>query len=484
MAWSRRTRIVVTLGPASQTPEVLRGMLAGGADVVRLNFSHGTPDEHLRRLDTARRVAADLERPLGVLQDLPGPKLRIGALPGGAVDLAAGAEAVLTTNPRPALGEIPVAYAGLVADVRPGDRVFLQDGEVILLVREATDARVRCDVECGGRLREHAGLNLPGVRLSVPPVTADDLRHLDWGLAHGVDFVGLSFVESADDIAHVRALASARGAHPRLIAKIERRRALERIEEIVAAADGVMVARGDLAVETSIEEVPVVQKTIIGLCNASGKPVITATQMLESMIVHTRPTRAEAADVANAVFDGTDALMLSAETAVGAHPVEAVATMGAIAARAEAALPYDLILRERARERGAGTAEAIALAACEAAEAVGAAAIVASTDSGSTARRVSRFRPRRPIVAVTHTEATWRQLCLTWGVRPVLVAPMTDLDDLVARGVRSAVEVGAARPGDLVVVTAGFPLGRPGTTNFLKVVKVEAQHLPDQSGRR
>lgn len=477
MSWSRRTRIVVTLGPASQTPEVLRGILAAGADVVRLNFSHGTPDEHGQRLQTARRVAADLGRPMGVLQDLPGPKLRIGALPGSAVDLATGAGVVLTTEPHAAPGEIPVAYPHLVADLRPGHRIFLQDGELILLVREVVGLRVRCDVEAGGRLREHAGLNLPDVTLSVPALTDDDVRYLEWGVAHDVDFIGLSFVESAEDIGRVRTLAAARGARPRLIAKIERRRALDRIDEIVAAADGVMVARGDLAVETSIEEVPIVQKTIIGLCNRLGKPVITATQMLESMIVHTRPTRAEAADVANAVFDGTDALMLSAETAVGAHTVQAVTTMATIAARAEAALPYDLILRERARERGTDTGEAIALAACQAAEAVEAAAIVASTDSGSTARRVSRFRPRRPIVAVTHTKATWRQLCLTWGVRPVLVDPVSTLDELVDRGVRSAVEVGAARLGELVVVTAGFPLGRQGTTNFLKVVKVEEQHL-------
>ncbi|MBI3997518.1 MAG: pyruvate kinase, partial [Armatimonadetes bacterium] len=348
-----------------------------------------------------------------------------------------------------------------------------QDGELALVVREVEPSCVRCTVEAGGRLRQHAGVNLPGVRLSVPAMTDDDLRYVDWGIAQGVDFIGLSFVEGAADIEHARRLVAARGGTARLVAKIERATALEHIDEIVSAADAVMVARGDLAVETSIEEVPIVQKRIIGLCNRLGRPVITATQMLESMIEHPRPTRAEAADVANAVFDGTDALMLSGETAVGAHPVEAVATMAAIARKAEEALPYDLILRERGRERAAETGEAIALAACEAAEAVGAAAIVASTDSGSTARRVSRYRPRRPIVAVTHTPATRRQLTLVWGVRPALVEPVADLDSLVDRGVRAAKDLGVARPGDLVVVTAGFPLGRPGTTNFLKVVRVE-----------
>ncbi len=473
---THRTKIVVTLGPASDAPETVRSMLEAGASVVRLNFSHGTPEEHGRRLEGARNAAAALGSPLAVVQDLPGPKLRIGDLPGGAVTLAVGESVVLVTNGAGAGAGIPVAYRHLSDDVRPGHRIYLQDGEVALVVRAVAASRVQCVVECGGTLRAHAGLNVPGVRLSVPALTDDDLRYLEWGIAHDVDYVGLSFVEDPAELERARRLVAERGGKARLIAKIERRLALDRIEEIVAAADGVMVARGDLAVETSIEEVPVVQKSIIGLCNRLGKPVITATQMLESMMTHSRPTRAEAADVANAVFDGTDALMLSGETAIGAHPVAAVATMAAIALRAEAALPDHLLLRERRRERAAETGEAIALAACEAAEAVGAAAIVASTDSGSTARRVSRFRPRRPIVAVTHTPSTWRQLALVWGVRPALVDPVADLEALVARGVRAAVDLGVARLGDLVVVTAGFPLGRPGTTNFLKVVRIEPEH--------
>jgi pyruvate kinase len=419
--------------------------------------------------------------PLAVLLDLPGPKLRIGDLPGGAVTLVAGEPVVLVTDGVSTSGGIPVAYRRLPDDVRPGYRIYLQDGEVALVVRGVAPTRIQCVVECGGTLRAHTGLNVPGVSLSVPALTDDDLRFLEWGIAHDVDYFGLSFVEDPAEIERARRIVVERGGKARVIAKIERRLALDRIEEIVAAADGVMVARGDLAVETSIEEVPVVQKSIIGLCNRLGKPVITATQMLESMITHSRPTRAEAADVANAVFDGTDALMLSGETAIGAHPVAAVATMAAIAQRAEAALPDHLLLRERRRERAAETDEAIALAACEAAEAVGAAAIVASTDSGSTARRVSRFRPRRPIVAVTHTPSTWRQLALVWGVRPALVEPVADLDALVARGVRAAVDLGVARLGELVVVTAGFPLGRPGTTNFLKVVRIEPEHMAGRS---
>jgi pyruvate kinase len=470
---TRRTKIIATLGPASETPEVLHGMLAAGADVVRLNFSHGTGDEHLRRLEMARRVAADRSAPLAVLQDLPGPKLRIGTLPGGSITLASGQDVVLATDGATGEGIIPVAYQHLADDVQAGHRIFLQDGELALVVRGVAGRRVQCTVESGGQLRDHAGLNLPGVRLSVPAVTEDDMRCLEWGIAHQVEFVGLSFVEDPGEIEQVRRLIAGRGGVSRLVAKIERRRALDCIDLIVAAADAVMVARGDLAVETSIEEVPLVQKSIIGLCNRLGKPVITATQMLESMIVHPRPTRAEAADVANAVFDGTDALMLSGETAIGAHPVEAVATMATIAERAETALPYEQLLREREQERTDEPSEAIALAACQAAEAIGAAAIIAATDSGSTARRVARLRPRRPIIAITHTPLTWHQLALTWGVRPVLVESVGEIDALVARGVRAAVDLGVARSGDQVVVTAGVPTGRPGTTNFLKVVKVE-----------
>jgi pyruvate kinase len=473
MSTARRTKIVATLGPASESPDVIRQMLQAGMDVVRLNFSHGSVADHARRLAAARQACDECGATIAVLQDLPGPKLRIGALPGGSVTLAAGQDVVLTADGAPGPGVVPVAYHHLAVDVRPGHRIFLQDGELGLTVRTVEADRVACRVDAGGVLREHAGLNVPGVALSVPAFTDEDRRALDWGIAHGVDFVGLSFVESASEIERVRASIVERGAGCRLVAKIERRRALERIDEIVGASDAVMVARGDLAVESSIEEVPVVQKTIIGLCNRLGRPVITATQMLESMIVHARPTRAEAADVANAVFDGTDALMLSGETAIGAHPVETVATMAAIAERAEAALPYHILFSERARERTGETSGAIALAACEAAESIGAAAIVAATESGSTALRVSRLRPRRPIVAVTHRGETSRMLSLAWGVIPVLVGEVADLDALVARGVRCAIELGVARAGDQVVVTAGVPIGRPGSTNFLKVVKVD-----------
>jgi pyruvate kinase len=473
MSTTRRTKIVATLGPASEAPDRVLAMLRAGADVIRLNFSHGTVADHERRLAAARQACEQCGQTMAVLQDLPGLKLRIGSLPGGRATLAVGTDVALTPSADGAAGAIPVAYPHLLQDLEPGHRIFLQDGEIALTVRAVAADHLTCHVDAGGVLREHVGLNLPGIRLSAPGVTAEDQRALEWGIAHDVDYVGLSFIESASDIERARALVAERKGRCRLVAKIERRRALDRIDEIVAAADAVMVARGDLAVETSIDEVPVVQKSIIALCNRLGKPVITATQMLESMISHPRPTRAEAADVANAVFDGTDALMLSAETAIGQYPVESVATMATIAERAEGALPYHILFNERAREATGQTSEAIALAACQAADAIDAAAIVAATDSGSTALRVSRFRPRRPVVAVTHKARTSRMLALIWGVVPVLVGEIADLDTLVARGVRAAVELGVARSGDQVVVTAGVPIGRPGSTNFLKVVRVE-----------
>jgi pyruvate kinase len=474
MPTAGRTKIVATLGPASESPEIIGRMLDAGTDVVRFNFSHGTPEDHDRRLAVARQEAAARGVPLAALQDLPGPKLRVGTLTGGHLVLTAGQEVVLGPDAAgPGEDVIPIAYPHLADDLREHDRIFLQDGELALIVRRIERPRIRCVVESGGILRQHTGLNLPGVRLSAPAVTDDDLRLLEWGLARDVEFVALSFVESAAEIEQVRRVVAERGRRCHVVAKIERRLALERIDEIVAAADAVMIARGDLAVETSIEEVPVVQKSIIALCNRLGRPVITATQMLESMIRGPRPTRAEAADVANAVFDGTDAVMLSGETAIGAYPVEAVATMAAIAERAETGLAYEMLFAARARERIRTTSDAIALAACQAAQAVDAAAIVAATESGSTARRVSRLRPNRPIVAVTHAAQTWRQLALVWGVRPVLVPEVRDIDALVDEAARAAKALGVVVPGNLVVVTAGVPIGQTGTTNFLKVITIE-----------
>ncbi|MDQ7829601.1 MAG: pyruvate kinase [Armatimonadota bacterium] len=474
----RQTKIVATLGPACTAPDVLRALLEAGLDVARLNFSYGTPDDHLRALEALCAAEAETGRRVAVLQDLPGPKLRTGRLPCGSLLLRPGDVVRLAATPQASGdGVIPVHYPALSQDVRPGHRIYLQDGEIVLEVVAVEAATVAGRVVHGGTLRQHAGINLPGVPLSVPTVTEEDFRHLDLGLAQRVDYVALSFVEGPEDLHRVRAYIDRRGGGARLVAKIERRRALERIDEIIEAADAVMVARGDLAVETAPEEVPVLQKRLIAACHRRGRPVITATQMLESMIVHPRPTRAEATDVANAVFDGTDALMLSGETAIGAYPVEAVRTMARIAEHAEGAVPPEVVQRWREQALRDGlaardTAEAIALAAVQAAEALGAAAIVAATTSGSTALRVARFRPRRPILGVTTVEATLRRLRLVWGVHPVLVPEIPDLDALVAAAVEAAKREGFVRRGDDIVVTAGYPMGRPGTTNLLKVVRV------------
>ncbi|MBI4277951.1 MAG: pyruvate kinase [Armatimonadetes bacterium] len=479
--FQHRTKIVCTLGPASLASATLRGLIVAGMDVARLNFSHGTPEDHAAAIAAVQQAAGGVGQTVATLADLPGPKLRTGRLRGGRADLAEGQRVVLTTQPGEGdAGHIPVAYPHLATDLKPGDTVFLQDGEITLVVESMEDAGVACVVSGGGQLRQHAGINLPGIRLSVAAVTSEDYRHLQFAIEQGVDFVGLSFLESGDDILRVREWLRQRGMEVGLVAKIERRVAVERIDEIVQAADAVMVARGDLAVETSVEDVPVIQKEIIAICNRAGKPVITATQMLESMIEHPRPTRAEAADVANAVFDGTDALMLSGETAIGRHPVEAVAVMAQIARRAESALPYELLLRERARGTVPETAEAVASAACQAAATIGAAAIVACTHSGSTARRVARFRPRAPILGITPSERTLRQMCLSWGVFPVLTERARDIDEQVAQAAAAARRIGVARPGDSVIITAGFPVGVSGTTNFLKVVRIEDE--PDDSG--
>jgi len=468
----RQTKIVCTLGPATADRDALGGLLDAGMDVARFNLSYSTHTEHARILTLLREAASQRNTAVAVLFDLPGPKLRTGALPGGALDLATGASIRLVPDGSAAPDAVPCRYPALARDVRPGDRVLLQDGEIALEVQAVRGDEVVCAVRLGGRLRQHAGINLPGIRLSVPAVTAEDFAHLEFSLAQGADYVALSFVETAEDIHRVRRFVEERGVEVGLIAKIERRQAVEHSKEIIAAADAVMVARGDLAVETAPEDVPVIQKELIAACNRAGRPVITATQMLESMIQRSRPTRAEAADVANAVFDGTDALMLSGETAIGQFSVETVATMARIAGRAEAARPAAGMPRERAEDLERNPAEAIALAAVRAADTIDAAAIVAATTSGSTARRVARFRPRRPILAVTTSPATQRRLRLVWGVQPAVIDEVRDLDSLIAAATAAAQRAGLARPGDTLVVTAGYPMGRPGTTNLLKVVRV------------
>ncbi len=472
----RRTKIVCTIGPASGEENTLRQLIRAGMNVARLNFSHGDYATHARYIELIRRLAAEEKVAVAILQDLQGPRLRVGALDAAEVELEPGREFVLTS--RAVLGnarEVTVEGVNLASEVKPGNRILIDDGQLELSVLTTNDSDVVCRVVIGGPLRPHKGINVPGVTLGVPAITEKDRQDVAFGVSHGVDFVALSFVRGAEDVMVLRRLLGELGSDLPIIAKIEKHEAVANFDEILAAADGIMVARGDLGVETSAEEVPIVQKMAIAKCNAVGKPVITATQMLNSLIESPRPTRAEASDVANAIFDGSDAVMLSGETSIGRYPLLAVETMARIAARAEESLPYAERLA-RAVVTGANeVADAIGRATVEVAEAVDAKAILTMTTSGYTARLIARHRPRQPIVAMTHSETSLRRLALTWGVSPVPVPRYESVDELLAVAERSALASGFASKGDRVVITAGLPIGFGGRTNLLNVHTIGEQ---------
>lgn len=470
----RRTKIVCTIGPATGTSSAIEKLIAAGMDVARLNFAHGDHAGHGQFIRALRQTASRMGKPLAILQDLPGPKDRTGKLRRGSIQLKEGAELVLTT--RQIVGDekrISVGLESLGRDVRAGNTIFLNDGAIRLQVLTTNGVDIKCRVLVGGDLGENRGINVPGVALSTPSVTRKDMEHLRFGIRQGVDLVALSFVREAGEIRRVREAIKRQGGSQLIIAKIEKSEALENIDSVIGAADGVMVARGDLGVEIDIERVPLVQKEIIRKCNQLGKPVIVATQMLESMVNSPRPTRAEVTDVANAIFDGADAVMLSQETAIGKYPVEAVATMSRIACETESALPYDDIMEARGRDQSPETDDAISYAACHIADQIGAAAIVAFTTSGSTARRVSRYRPKAPVVAITSSQVVCRQLSLSWGVLASVVPEANSLGELFSRGASVARKCGVAGKGDKVVITGGVPVGVPGSTNLVKVARVE-----------
>jgi pyruvate kinase len=466
-----RTKIVCTIGPASRSPETLERLIRAGMDVARLNFSHGTTAEHLEVITAVRRIAERLGRPIAILQDLAGLKLRIGEVASGAVTLEAGARFTLTT--REVLGsgqEVFVPYPRLTEDVRPGDAVLLGDGDLELEVLGTTEQDVHCRVIRGGTLASRKGVHLPARSITAPTFTDKDRDDLAFGLRHGVDYVALSFVRSAADVLEARAMLEDHGSAVPLIAKIETPDALTNIDEIIDRVDGVMVARADLGVAIPLATVPRLQKMLIGKANRAGKPAITATHMLRSMQAHARPTRAEVTDVANAVLDGTDAVMLSEETAIGRFPVEAVTMMAAIAADAESSFPFDAWMRRF--ETGGRLPEAVARAACTVAADIEAAAIVTCTESGSTARRVAQYRPRAPILAPTPNAETYRRLALLWGVTPLLNRSQATTDELIDGALGAVLAAGRAQHGDTVVITAGVPVGRPGMTNLIKVETV------------
>ena len=466
----QRTKIVCTIGPASNSPDVMRGLMRAGMDAARINFSHGDYATHAQSIATLRQVAEEEGRLIAIIADLQGPKLRVGEIEGGAIELRERDEVTLTSHPRPgATDEIPVPHPQLLRDLRPGQSVLLDDGRLELVVVQAGEGCLKCRVVTGGPLTSHKGINVPGATLRFSALMPKDREDALFALEQGVDFFALSFVRRPACVCELRQFLKSKGADVSIIAKIEKPEALAVFDEILAEADGIMVARGDLGVETPAEEVPFHQKRIIRACNQAGKPVITATQMLQTMIENPRPTRAEASDVVNAILDGTDAVMLSGETAVGRYPVKTTETMAAICANAEAHLPYGRLLHTGDGTHRHGTVtEAISRATVEITNEVGAKAIITSTMSGATARMVARHRPRVPIVAVTPSRATQFRLALVWGVQPVLVPEFKTTDEMVQVMVRAACDLGVAAWGDPVVLTAGIPFGGGGT-NMLQV---------------
>jgi pyruvate kinase len=462
----RRTKIVATIGPVSSTHGAVRALVDAGVDAIRLNLSHGNHEDHAARARIVREVQAETEKPLALIADLQGPKLRIGDLT--AIRILTKDEEVLVVGEQIANGtELPVAPAVIGEVLRPGHDILIDDGLVRMSVQEVGNGRARCRVVVGGPVSSHKGVNLPGVPLPIPSLTKKDLDDLGFALGMGVDFVALSFVRAAADVRDLQAIIRQHGSPARVIAKIEKAEAVAALEEILLEADAVMVARGDLGVEIGAATVPLLQKRIILRCLEVGKPVITATQMLESMIEHAEPTRAEASDVANAILDGTSAVMLSAETATGQYPVEAVETMDRIARAVEPSMGYRHQMPEPGEETTVG--RAMSNAACDLAETLGASAIIVPTFTGRTASAVARLRPRRPIVGLSHHQTAVQQMALEWGVTPVLMPQTDDVEDLWTRALESALHSGVVEAGDRVVTTAGTAVNLPGSTNVIKV---------------
>ncbi|HTL87435.1 MAG TPA: pyruvate kinase [Acidimicrobiia bacterium] len=470
----RRTKIVSTIGPATSTPEAMRALLDAGVDVVRLNAAHGTADVHKERAALARATANKLGRVVGVLVDLPGPKLRSGPVVRDEVELPAGAQFTLAATPIEGdAARVSTTVPELAQWVNPGDDVFLADGAIVLRVTAINDGDVQCEIVRGGILRSRKGMHVPRAEAHVDPFTAADETALKMAIDLKADFVGLSFVRRPEDVDNVRGRLPKRGARPQLVAKIETAVALDHLPGIVGAADAVMVARGDLGIQVPARRVPLLQKEIIRFCNMAGKPVITATQMLESMTESPLPTRAEVNDVANAVLDGTDALMLSEETAVGHYPTDTVRTMSEVAEAAES-WP-----RSRTTPEGAGAAAdddrvawAVAHAAVQAAEDLGVAAIVCPTQSGATARRVAAFRPSVPIAGIASAPEVLGRMCLAWGVRPIsMTNPPASDDEAMREAVRAARQCGLVQKGDLIAVVFASPGKRAGATDTVRIVR-------------
>jgi len=467
-----RTKIVCTIGPASCSPEAVRELICAGMDVARINFSHGDHNIHARSIATLRRVAEEEGRLVSVLADLQGPKLRVGTIAGEGMRLRDGSRVSMVAGSNAKVeGEIPVPHPQLLKDLRLGDRLLLDDGNIELVVTGKGGNQLHCEVIAGGLLTSHKGINVPGAALDISAITVKDREDARFAIEHGVDFIAQSFVRQPSDVRELRLLLEKHGAQTPIIAKIEKSEALQHFDGILSEADGIMVARGDLGVETPAEEVPFHQKQIIQACNQIGKPVITATQMLQSMITHARPTRAEASDVVNAILDGTDAVMLSGETAVGHYPAKATRTMAKICSNAEAHLACDDWLRTVSESYESVTGS-ISYAAVRIALDIDAKVIVTATMSGATARMVARFHPPMPVLALTPDQAVVGRLALSWGVVPILVPRFKSTDEMMRLTASVVAEQGLVQTGDRVVLTAGIPFGTGGKTNMLKVIVV------------
>jgi pyruvate kinase len=462
----RRTKIVATIGPASSSKNSIEALVRAGMDGARLNFSHGTREQHAEWARLVREIQEEVRRPLALIADLQGPKLRVGDLD-SPVSLERGDEIVVAGGVAASDGSLPVSPAVIGEVLRPGHEVLIDDGHVRLLVRDVEHGRATCTVIVGGEVSAHKGVNLPGVPVPIPALTRKDMDDLEWALELGVDFVALSFVRSAADVRDLRDLISQADSHAHVIAKIEKSEAIDCLDEILQETDAVMVARGDLGVEIGPASVPLLQKRIIARALERGKPVITATQMLETMIHQPEPTRAEASDVANAVLDGTSAIMLSGETAMGAYPVEAVSYMDRIARAVEPSLGYRHQLPEAGEQPTIG--QAMSNAACDLAEALGARAIVVPTYTGRTASVVARLRPRRPILGCSHHQYALQHMALEWGVTPWGIPETANVEQLWDTSLEAVRESGLVAEGDRVVITAGTAVNIPGSTNVIKV---------------
>ena len=469
----RKTKIVCTIGPATDSDDVMRGLMEAGMNVARFNFSHGTYEDHQARLEQVRRVSGELGLPIATMLDTKGPEIRLGNFVNGSEMLEAGDTFTLTTRDVPCTKEVgSITFKNLPNDVRPGNRVLINDGVIEMICREVRGDEIMCEVIHGGEVKNHKGINVPGVTLSMPFLSEADMNDLEFGAKQGFDFIAASFVRSAADVNYMRKFTRSLGWNDvRIIAKIENKDGVENIDEIIEAADGIMVARGDLGVEIPFEDIPAIQKQIIKKGYLAGKQVITATQMLESMIQNPRPTRAEITDVANAIYDGTSAIMLSGETAAGKYPVDAVKTMALIAETTENAIDYKTQFLIRRADTENTVAEAIAHATVTTAHDLDAAAIITVSLKGTTSRLLSKYRPACPIVCCTLSETVRRQMNLSWGVIPRLIGEKTSTDELFDAAVAAALETGLVKKDDTVVITAGVPLGVSGTTNLMKVSK-------------